>query len=115
MHKFNVLIASRSRSAAEMAYGLLSKHGQLSTETRIISNGCVDPLYGLEELPDLLVIYDHNVTGELETLQKLDPESRPQLLVFGPGDETAVLAGTSLLVGPVVAIAGIVTWASVRA
>ncbi len=35
--------------------------------------------------------------------------------VFGPGDETAVLAGTSLLVGPVVAIAGIVTWARARA
>lgn len=36
-------------------------------------------------------------------------------LVFGPGDETAVLAGTSLLVGPVVAIAGIITWARARA
>lgn len=32
-------------------------------------------------------------------------------LVLGSGDETAVLASTSLLVGPVVAIAGIFTWA----
>ncbi len=36
-------------------------------------------------------------------------------LVLGSGDETAVLAGTSLLIGPVVAIAAIVTWARVRA
>ena len=36
-------------------------------------------------------------------------------LVLGPGDETAVLAGTSLLIGPVVAIAAIVTWARARA
>ena len=35
--------------------------------------------------------------------------------VFGPGDETAVLAATSLLVGPVVAIAGIFTWSRARA
>ena len=87
MRRFKVLIASRCRSAAETAYGMLSKHSQLSTETRIISNGCVDPLAGLVELPDLLVIYDHNVMGELETLQKLDAELRPHLLVFGPGDD----------------------------
>lgn len=36
-------------------------------------------------------------------------------LVFGSGDEAAVLAATSLLVGPVVAIAGIFTWAKARA
>lgn len=36
-------------------------------------------------------------------------------LVFGSGDETAVLASTSLVVGPVVAIAGILTWARARA
>lgn len=36
-------------------------------------------------------------------------------LVFGPGDEDAILAATSLLVGPVVAITGIVAWARARA
>lgn len=36
-------------------------------------------------------------------------------LVFGSGDDTAVLAGTSLLIGPPVAIAGMITWARVRA
>jgi pilus assembly protein CpaE len=87
MRKFKVLIASRSRNAAEMAHGMLSKHGQLASEVRIISNGSVDPLSGLVDLPDLLVVYDHNMMGELETLQKLGPESRPQLLVFGPGDD----------------------------
>ena len=36
-------------------------------------------------------------------------------LVLGSGNDTAVLAATSLLVGPIVAIAGILTWARVRA
>ena len=36
-------------------------------------------------------------------------------LVFGSGDETASLAATSLLIGPVVAIAGMVTIARARA
>lgn len=36
-------------------------------------------------------------------------------LLFGTGDETAVLAGTSLLIGPVVAIAGMVTISRARA
>lgn len=36
-------------------------------------------------------------------------------LLFGSGDETAVLAATSLLVGPVVAIVGMVTIARARA
>lgn len=36
-------------------------------------------------------------------------------VLFGSGDDTAVLAATSLLVGPVVAIAGILTWARARA
>jgi hypothetical protein len=36
-------------------------------------------------------------------------------LIFGSGDDAAVLAATSLLVGPIVAIVGIVTWARARA
>lgn len=36
-------------------------------------------------------------------------------LVFGSSDETAVLAATSLLIGPVVAIVGMVTIARARA
>ena len=35
--------------------------------------------------------------------------------LFGSGDSTAVLAATSLLVGPVVAIAGIIAFARARA
>ena len=36
-------------------------------------------------------------------------------LVFGSGDDAAVLAATSLLIGPVVAVAGMVTIARARA
>lgn len=87
MSKFKVLIASRSESAARAAYELLSKHPNLHADMRIISNGTVDPLHGLAELPDLLLLYDHNALGELETLQKMDPAVRPELLVFGVGDD----------------------------
>ncbi len=36
-------------------------------------------------------------------------------ILFGSGDDAAALAATSLLVGPPVAIIGIVTWARARA
>jgi hypothetical protein len=36
-------------------------------------------------------------------------------LLFGSGDSNAVVAATSLLVGPLVAIGGILTWARARA
>lgn len=36
-------------------------------------------------------------------------------ILFGTGDSSAVLAATSLLVGPPVAIVGIMTWAKARA
>ncbi len=36
-------------------------------------------------------------------------------LMFGSGDSTAVLAATSLLIGPVIAIAALLTWARGRA
>ena len=91
MRKLNILIASRSRSAAELATKLLSGNKQCSTDIRVITNGHVDPLHGLDMAPDLLLMCDMGTESELETLAKLPPEERPALIVFGPGDDAAAV------------------------
>lgn len=91
MSKFKILIASRDESSARAAYDLLSRYPQFATQTRVITNGSVDPLYGLAEMPDLLLLCDHNAIGELETLQNKAPESRPHLLVFGQGEDAKTI------------------------
>jgi pilus assembly protein CpaE len=87
MSKFKVLIASRCEKTGRTVHALLSKQPKLNAELRIISNGTVDPLHGLTEVPNLLLLFDHNVLGELEALQNMNSTERPELLVFGSGND----------------------------
>jgi pilus assembly protein CpaE len=52
-----------------------------------MSNGHVDPLHGLEAMPDLLLLCDIHAEGELLTLTDMPADKRPQLIVFGAGDD----------------------------
>lgn len=87
MRSVNILIASRCRSAAEKAREILSRQPAIRVEVRLLVNGTSDPLAGLAALPDLLMLYDHNAREELEALQARPAETRPELLVFGPGED----------------------------
>ena len=91
MNRMNILLVSRCQSAARKAEDLLAERNDLSIQTRLLANGSTDPLQGLEQTPDLLVIYDHGAEGELEMLQQMPTESRPELLVFGPGDNAKAI------------------------
>ena len=55
MHKVKILITGRSRDEIEAAEKALAGDSRCDTATRLISNGHVDPLHGLDEMPDLLV------------------------------------------------------------
>lgn len=90
MRQLKVLIASRCRSAADTAKEMLDGHG-CRVDVRLISNGSVDPLRDLPQLPDLLLLYDHQATGELESLMAKPAAARPELLVFGPGDDPRLI------------------------
>lgn len=91
MHKVKILITGRSRDEIEAAEKALAGDSRCDTATRLISNGHVDPLHGLDEMPDLLLLCDIGASGELQTFIKSAAEDRPALVVFGPGDDTAAI------------------------
>jgi pilus assembly protein CpaE len=70
---------------------MLTERNDLEVDTRLLTNGSVDPLNGVSSTPDLLVVYDHGAEGELETLRQMPADTRPELLVFGPGDNAKAI------------------------
>jgi pilus assembly protein CpaE len=91
MHKVKILITGRSREEIEAAEKLLADDPRCETTTRIISNGHIDPLHGVNKMPDLLMLCDIGANGELQTLVESVTRDRPALVVFGPGDDTAAI------------------------
>ncbi|MCW3148901.1 AAA family ATPase [Stutzerimonas stutzeri] len=56
--------------------------------TRLVSNGHTDPLYGLEQMPDMLLLHvSHLWREELAALLQHPLQQRPPLLVCGPQDD----------------------------
>jgi pilus assembly protein CpaE len=86
MRKVKILVASRSREAAQVAQKMLEKNSKCRADIRVISNGHIDPLHGISEMPDLLLLCDLQAEGELKTLVDMAADSRPELVVFGAGD-----------------------------
>ncbi len=91
MHKVKILITGRSNDEIEAAEKLLANDPRCDTETRIISNGHVDPLHGVDMMPDLLMLCDIGANGELQSLMEGSGGDRPALVVFGPGEDTAAI------------------------
>ena len=91
MHKVKILITGRYREEIEAAEKLLADDSRCDTSTRLITNGHVDPLHGVDKMPDLLMLCDIGANGELQTLVKTAADDRPALVVFGPGDDTAAI------------------------
>ena len=83
MYKLKILITGRSHEEVEAAEKLLANDPRCDTGTRIISNGHVDPLHGVDKMPDLLLLCDIGANGELRTLMESSAEDRPALVVFG--------------------------------
>ena len=91
MNRMKVLLVSRCQGAARTADAILAERNDLEVETRLLANGSVDPLQGVAHAPDLLIMYDHGAEGELESLQQLPADQRPELIVFGPGDDAKTI------------------------
>ncbi len=83
-----MLISSRD---AQMLKGLqdICQHVPgLRVSTRLVNNGHTDPLYGLEQMPDLLLLrVSHLWREELAALLQRPAHERPPLLVCGPLEE----------------------------
>ena len=88
MNRLKVLIASRSKGAADDVRTMLLSHGGCDVDMHLITNGSTDPLQGATRIPDLLVLYDQYAQPELEALKSRAAQAdMPALLVFGPGDD----------------------------
>lgn len=83
-----LLISSRDARALSQLQDISQRIPGLQVSTRLVSNGHTDPLYGLEELPDFLLLWvSHLWRDELEALLQRPASERPPLLVCGPLEE----------------------------
>ena len=89
--QIKILIAGRDKEALTSLEAKLSDR-QYQISIRHISNGHADPLYGVPDLPDLLIFHmDENNEAELACLTERPPELRPATLIIGPGGNTRLM------------------------
>ncbi len=83
-----LLISSRDAAALHHLEDISQRASGLQVSTRLVSNGHTDPLYGLEQLPDFLLLrVSHLWREELAALLQRPAHERPPLLVCGPLNE----------------------------
>ena len=83
-----LLISGRDAVALNHLKALSQGITHLQVSTRLVSNGHTDPLYGLEQMPDFLLLrVSHLWREELAALLQHPLKERPPLLVCGPLDE----------------------------
>jgi len=88
----NVLLVSRSRDTLDELEGLLGKYDELRLERRLVVNGHVDPMHGVEKLPGVLVLHLSPAwQEELASLARRPPAERPPLIVLGPSGDMAAM------------------------
>jgi pilus assembly protein CpaE len=83
-----LLISSRDADALKHLHGICRRVPGMQVNTRLVSNGHTDPLYGLEHNPDFLLLrVSHLWREELAALLQHPIQNRPPLLVCGPLEE----------------------------
>lgn len=90
--KLKVLLAGRSKEAISGLQEYLATQDRLDVQLRHIVNGHADPLYGLEQVPDLLVLHVNGLEGgEIEALIERPAATRPPLVVVSETGDAAVM------------------------
>ena len=87
MAKLKILIASHSKLAADHISWCLADHAEFRVSTRIIVNGHADPLHGISETPDMLLLHYSPGHGQLEYLAENKQGDQLPLIVCGPSDD----------------------------
>jgi pilus assembly protein CpaE len=83
-----LLISSRDAPALNHLKTVSQRLPGLQVSTRLVSNGHTDPLYGLERMPDFLLLrVSHLWREELASLLLRPAQERPPLLICGPLEE----------------------------
>ena len=80
--KLRILLAGRSKDAIDALQTHLSARSRLDVKLSHIVNGHADPLYGLSEMPDLLVLHINGLdSGELTALLERPASARPPMVI----------------------------------
>jgi pilus assembly protein CpaE len=81
-----ILIAGRTASLLETLRSHLHEMPNIDVQVRIMGNGHVDPLQGLDPVPDIVLLhFAANETADLSAWAKRPAQGRPTLIVVGPG------------------------------
>ena len=84
--RINIMIAGRSREAITELEHLLQAPNRSLTQ-RWISNGHSNPLYGVQEWPDVLVFHLSTMgAAEIESLLENDQAAMPLTVIVGPAN-----------------------------
>jgi len=87
--RLKVLVVSRNKSALELVEVALKKHSGVMLERKLVVNGHVDPLQGIETSPDALILHlGQTWQAELESLAARPADRRPPLIVLGSPTDT---------------------------
>ena len=86
MARLKILIAGRSKLAVQYLNKALGGRSEFVLSTRILGNGHADPLQGVSETPDMLLLHHAPGQGELQFLAESGQANQLPLIVCGPGD-----------------------------
>lgn len=87
-----ILIAGRSIEPIRHVQMHLQSNNHDDVQTRHIVNGHADPLYGMVDLPDLLVLYVNGLEGgELAALLERPASARPPMVVISEADDASAM------------------------
>lgn len=90
--RLKVLVVSRIKSSLELVAAALSTHSGIDLECKLVVNGHVDPLAGVETAPDALILHlGQTWRAELESLAARPGGQRPPLIVLGSATDTNVM------------------------
>lgn len=87
MRKLNILVTGRTKEALCYMKKMIGDYEGWQVDIRVICNGHVDPLHGVTETPDVLVLQYSHGSAELEHLCSSKTAHRVPLIVFGPPNE----------------------------
>lgn len=88
----NVVLVSRRTAVLDELEQALRRQVGFRHERKLVVNGHVDPLHGLERTPDVLVLHlGETWRAELESLAEQPADRRPPLIVVGSAADANVM------------------------
>jgi len=90
-HSLNILLVSRRKEMLDQLERTLRSAG-FAPHRQLNTNGHVDPIHGVDTLPDLVVLHLSQLwREELEAFAARSPERRPALIVVGTASDMNVM------------------------